>query len=143
MTFLESMAGYCSAIYIQRYVPKNNNGMGNNPGQCDPSNPAHGSSCETQEDIELRGNGRYVALEPEMIFPPGHNRDSLSVQPTDFILNPGERVNFILAVDKNCSLEGRWDVPAKKKATNTMTTYVMRLWRLPTTLLRCKKVHIS
>jgi len=114
VTFLESMAGYCSAIYIQRFVPKNNNGMGNNPGRCDPSNPAHGSSCETQEDIELRGNRRYVALEPEMIFPPGHYRDNLSAQPTNLILNPGERVNFILAVDKDCSLRGRWNVPAKK-----------------------------
>ncbi len=112
VTFLESVAGYCSAIYLQRYVPRNNNGMGNNPGGCDPSNPAHGSSCETQEDIELRGNDRYVALEPELIFPPGHNRDNASATST-VVLNPGERANFILAVDKDCSLRGRTDVLAR------------------------------
>jgi len=115
VTFLESMAGYCSAIYLQRFVPKNNNGMGNNLGGCDPSNPAHGSSCETQEDIELRGNGngKYVALEPELVFPAGHNRDNASMT-TTIVLNPGERANFILAVDKDCSLQGHTDVPAKK-----------------------------
>ncbi len=112
VTFLESVAGYCSAIYLQRYVPKNNNGMGNNPGGCDPSNPAHGSSCEIQEDIELHGNNRYVALEPEMIFPPGNNRDNASAT-TTIVLNPGERANFILAVDKDCSMRGRTDIPAK------------------------------
>lgn len=118
VTFLESMAGYCSAIYLQRYVPRNNNGMGNNLGGCDPSNPAHGSSCESQEDIELRGNDRYVALEPEMVFPPGNRRDNASVV-TTLVLNPGERANFVLAVDKDCSLRGRTDVPAKVKQGNT------------------------
>lgn len=119
VTFLESVAGYCSAIYLQRYVPRNNNGMGNNPGRCDPSNPAHGGSCEMQEDIELRGNDRYVALEPEMIFPPGKNRDNASAINT-ITLNPGERANFILAVDKDCSLRGRQDVPAKVRQGRTV-----------------------
>ena len=114
VTFLESVAGYCSAIYLQRFVPKNNNGMGNNPGKCDPSNPAHGSSCETQEDIELRGNTRYVALDPVMIFPSGHNRDNASAT-SDLILNPGERINFILAVDKKCDYQGRTDIPLEIK----------------------------
>ncbi len=110
VTFLESMAGYCSAIYIQRFVPKNNNGMGNNPGQCDPSNPAHGSSCENQQDIELRGNGngKYIALEPELVFAPGNNRDGAEALYST-VLNPGERVNFILAVDADFNCERRGD----------------------------------
>ncbi|ACY47462.1 hypothetical protein [Rhodothermus marinus] len=110
VTFLESMAGYCSAIYIQRFVPKNNNGMGNNPDQCDPSNPAHGSSCETQEDIELHGNGngKYIALEPELVFAPGNNRDGGEALYST-VLNPGERANFILAVDADFNCERRGD----------------------------------
>lgn len=110
VTFLESMAGYCSAIYIQRFVPRNNNGMGNNPGQCDPSNPAHGSSCENQQDIELRGNGngKYIALEPELVFAPGNNRDGAEALYST-VLNPGERVNFILAVDADFNCERRGD----------------------------------
>ncbi len=110
VTFLESMAGYCSAIYIQRFVPKNNNGMGNNPGQCDPSNPALGNSCENQQDIELRGNGngKYIALEPELVFAPGNNRDGAEALYST-VLNPGERVNFILAVDADFNCERRGD----------------------------------
>lgn len=99
VTFLESMTGCCIAIYLQRYVPKNNNGMGNNLGGCDPSNPAHGSSCDIQQDIELKGNGKgkYIALEPELIFAPGNNRDGEQTQ-VSTILNPGERANIIFAV---------------------------------------------
>ncbi len=110
VTFLESMAGYCSAIYIQRFVPRNNNGMGNNLGGCDPSNPALGSSCENQQDIELRGNGngKYIALKPELVFAPGNNRDGAEALYTT-VLNPGERVNFILAVDADFYCERRGD----------------------------------
>ncbi|SHK16661.1 hypothetical protein [Rhodothermus profundi] len=110
VTFLESMAGYCSAIYLQRFVPRNNNGMGNNLGGCDPSNPALGGSCSNQRDVELRGNGngRYIALEPELVFAPGNNRDGAEALYST-VLNPGERVNFILAVDADFNCERRGD----------------------------------
>ncbi len=74
--FLESMAGYCSAIYLQRYVP--------------------------------RPDGSYEALEPELVFAPGNNRDGAEALHTT-TLNPGERANFILAVDADNQCERRGD----------------------------------
>ena len=47
--FIESMAGYCSAIYLQRMVPKSNNGHGNNLDGVDSSNP--GGSKSGQDAI--------------------------------------------------------------------------------------------
>ena len=82
--FLESMAGYCSAVYVQRLVP------------------------------HTSGNGdiSYTESTPEMVFSPGNNRDGDTVQPSDIILEAGERVNFILAVDAdfNCEKRGRTDL---------------------------------
>lgn len=77
--FIESMAGYCSAIFVERLVP---------------------STGPTGDKI-------YTASTPEMVFTPGNNRDGDSVQPSDIILNAGERVNFILAVDADMSCEKR------------------------------------
>ncbi|MDQ7039523.1 MAG: hypothetical protein Q9M35_01100 [Rhodothermus sp.] len=89
VTFLESMAGYCSAIYLQRYVP--------------------------------REDGTYDAQEPELVFAP-QNRHGADGTPSErlfeTVLNPGERANFILAVDKDCSLRGRTDVPARERVGN-------------------------
>lgn len=78
MTFLESMAGYCSAVYVQRLSP-----------------------------VTVAGVTTYSADTPELAFVPGNNRDGDSVQPADFVLQPGERVNFILAVDADFSCEDR------------------------------------
>ena len=89
VAFLESMAGYCSAIYLQRYVP--------------------------------REDGTYEAQEPELVFAP-QNRHGDGGTPSErlyeTVLNPGERANFILAVDKDCSLRGRTDVPAREWVGN-------------------------
>ena len=80
LTFLESMAGYCSAIYVQRLTP-----------------------------VTVAGVTTYTPGVPELAFVPGNNRDGDSVSPADFILQPGQRVNFILAVDADFSCERRGD----------------------------------
>ncbi|WP_251964396.1 hypothetical protein [Salinibacter ruber] len=72
VTFEQSRAGYCSAVYLKRVKP--------------------GTKPKNQPD-------------PEMVFPPGNNRndDASSYEKT---IESGTRLNFILAVDKNCSHEG-------------------------------------
>ncbi|WP_263791895.1 hypothetical protein [Salinibacter sp.] len=72
VTFEQSMAGYCSAIYLKRVKP--------------------GTKPENQPD-------------PEMVFPPGNNRNDASSS-YEKTIESGTRLNFILAVDKNCSHEG-------------------------------------
>jgi len=88
--FIESMAGYCSAVFLERYIP--------NKGQGQPA-----GSQVTDDD-------RYFVLTPEMIFDSGHNRpvSESRTTPADIILQPGTRMNFFIGVDKNCSQEGQW-----------------------------------
>jgi hypothetical protein len=78
--FIESMAGYCSAIYVQRLSPV----------------------------VDGLGDISYTENVPEMVFSPGNNRDGETVQPADIIVEAGERVNFIMAVDAdfNCNKRG-------------------------------------
>ncbi len=86
--FLESMAGYCSAIFLQQFVP--------NTGQPQPA----GS--------QLTDDERYWIMTPDMVFESGHNRpesDSRTT-PQDIILEPGTRMNFFIGVDRDCSEEG-------------------------------------
>ncbi|MEM1128849.1 MAG: hypothetical protein AAGI71_19555, partial [Bacteroidota bacterium] len=82
--FIESQAGWCSAIYMQRFEP--------NTGQ--PSNNTSGHGQTTDD---------YVAMEPELVFAAGKNRDGAAASHTA-VLKPGTLLNFVLAVDKNCSL---------------------------------------
>jgi len=72
VTFEQSMAGYCSAVYLKRVTP--------------------GTKPKNQPD-------------PEMVFPPGNNRNDASSS-YDKTIESGTRLNFILAVDKDCSHEG-------------------------------------
>ncbi|WP_263786609.1 hypothetical protein [Salinibacter grassmerensis] len=72
VTFEQSMAGYCSAVYLKRVKP--------------------GTKPKNQPD-------------PEMVFPPGNNRNDASSS-YEKTIESGTRLNFILAVDKNCSHEG-------------------------------------
>lgn len=129
--FKESMAGYCSAIYLQRFVPHgngghDNNGHGNNKDGIDSSNP--GKSKEDEEDTdwdndgeieddEMRpgqsGNGqgagtKYKKLTPELVFAPGNNRDGVTTT-FEKVLTSGTRLNFILAVDADYTCEARGD----------------------------------
>lgn len=73
VTFEQSMAGYCSAVYLKRVIP--------------------GTKPEEQPD-------------PEMIFPPGNDRNDATAS-YDKTIQSGTRLNFILAVDKDCSHEGQ------------------------------------
>lgn len=73
VTFLESMAGYCSAIYLERILP----------------------------DVP-----RWEQPEPELIFAPGNNRDGAAAH-YSATLEPGTRMNFILAVDADYNCEKR------------------------------------
>ena len=73
VTFEQSMAGYCSAVYLKRVIP--------------------GTKPEEQPD-------------PEMIFPPGNDRNDATAS-YDETIQSGTRLNFILAVDKDCSHEGQ------------------------------------
>ncbi len=121
--FLDSMAGYCSAVFLERMVPEDevdtsmmvchkgkqtkvlNNpsaltahlGHGDTPGFC----PA-----DLVEDLEVK----YVRLEPEMIFDSGRWRamSESRTSPADKVLAPGTLINFFIGVDKNCSEQGKW-----------------------------------
>lgn len=114
--FKESMAGYCSAIFLQRLVPKDNNGHGNNEDGVDSSNPGKSKEgedtlCEdgTYCDDEMHtgnGNGKFWKLNPELVFVPGNDRDGAETHFED-IIYPGTRLNFILAVDADNSCEAR------------------------------------
>lgn len=77
LQFIESMAGYCSAVYLQRILPN--------------------TEPEDQPD-------------PEMIFAPNNRRaqdeDRESTATYDETIQTGTKLNFILAVDKNCSERG-------------------------------------
>ncbi|MCS4087680.1 hypothetical protein GGQ10_002512 [Salinibacter ruber] len=72
VTFEQSMAGYCSAVYLKRVKP--------------------GTKPKNQPD-------------PEMVFPPGNDRND-AASSYEKTIESGTRLNFILAVDKNCSHEG-------------------------------------
>jgi len=74
--FIKSIAGYCSAIFLQRYVP-----------------------------IDAENGTSYQALDPEMLFVAGHNRDGEGMEYKSIELQPGERLNFILGVNQSCSLK--------------------------------------
>lgn len=114
--FIESMAGYCSAVYLQRFVPsgKSNNGNGNNCDGVDSSNPGNGPKhdhdTDPSVDDECRGggNGSYRALDPELVFAPGNNRNG-SQTTFEKTIEPGTRLNFILAVDKDYTCERKGD----------------------------------
>ncbi|MCS4171228.1 hypothetical protein GGQ05_002708 [Salinibacter ruber] len=72
VSFEQSMAGYCSAVYLKRVKP--------------------GTKPKNQPD-------------PEMVFPPGNDRND-AASSYEKTIESGTRLNFILAVDKNCSHEG-------------------------------------
>lgn len=113
VTFVESMAGYCSAIFLQRIIPKGNNGHGNNEDGCDMSNPGSQQCDDTDPTVDDEngngnGNGAWTYLEPELIFAPGNNRDGAAAN-YETVLQPGTMMNFILAVDADFNCEKRDD----------------------------------
>lgn len=112
VTFTESMAGYCSAVYLQRYIPKNNNGHGNNEDGVDASNPGNSKTGEdsdpTVDDETKSSPGQFRKLEPELVFAPGNNRNGAEAN-FEEVIAPGTRLNFILAVDADYSCESEGD----------------------------------
>jgi hypothetical protein len=84
------MAGYCSAVYLQQYIP---------------ITPDDSASAVTGV---VSGDGDWFIKDPEMIFASGHNRDGHATTPADVVLNPGTRMNFFIGVDKDCSEEDQW-----------------------------------
>jgi hypothetical protein len=105
LEFLESMAGYCSAIFLQRFIP--------NKGQGTPTLNKVDADGKPIKDgpVVMSDDDRYYIMSPEMILNSGHNRegDELRVTPDDIILAPQTRVNFFIGVDKDCSEEGLWE----------------------------------
>ncbi len=124
--FIDSQAGYCSAIYLQRFVPKTNNGHGNNCDGVDSSNPGNApfQSEDTNPNVDdecggggahpSNGNGNgsskgaFRELEPELVFAPGNDRNGVSTT-FEKTIQPGTRLNFILAVDADHTCEMRGD----------------------------------
>lgn len=106
ITFTESNAGYCSAIYLQRFI-KNNNGHGNNCDGVDSSNPGssmEGADSDSTYDDEC---GQFSETVPELVFAPGNDRTGTN-KTYSKVIPPGTRLNFIIAVDADysCELEG-------------------------------------
>ncbi len=108
--FIDSMAGYCSAIFLQRFVPKNNKGHGNN-ADGDDSDNASSDDEETYDDDEWanKKDGAapgYKAMDPELIFAPGNNRNGAQTM-FEQVIEPGTLLNFVLAVDADYTCEER------------------------------------
>ena len=105
LEFLESMAGYCSAIFLQRFIPNRGQGMPTlNKFDADGSPLPEGP-------VVMSDDEKYYIMSPEMILNSGHNREGeeLRVTPDNIVLTPQTRVNFFIGVDKDCSEEGIWE----------------------------------
>ncbi len=74
--FIDSRAGYCSAVYLERRLPTGIQ-AGADPNASDPE-------------------------PPEMIFTPGNNRNGQVSLVTKYIRG-GTQMNFFIGVDKDCS----------------------------------------
>ncbi|GMQ83014.1 MAG: hypothetical protein BMS9Abin05_2486 [Rhodothermia bacterium] len=105
LEFLESMAGYCSAVFLQRFIPNKGQGMPtlnkiDAVGNLLPNGP-----------VVMSDDTNYYIMSPEMIMNSGHNRQGteLRVSPDNIVLAPETRVNFFIGVDKDCSEQGLWE----------------------------------
>lgn len=86
--FLQSEAGYCSAVFLQQYIPI-----------------APGDSTGAITGV-VSADGAWFIKNPEMIFVSGHDRDGTTTTPADLLLDIGTRMNFFIGVDPDCSEEG-------------------------------------
>ena len=87
--FIDSMAGYCSSVYLQQNIPI-----------------AYGDSTSATTGT-VSADGKWFIKNPEMIFVAGHNRNGLDVEPADIVLDTGTRINFFIGVDPDCSEKGK------------------------------------
>lgn len=88
--FIDSMAGYCSAVYLQQFIP------------ISPGDSLFATTGVVSDD------GEWFIKDPDMIFTAGHDRNGTNTTPSDVILTPGTQMNFFIGVDTNCSEEGVW-----------------------------------
>ena len=105
--FLQSMAGYCSAVFMQRFLPyrgEKKPPMSGNYGNAEKKGYAYGKAVVSDDE-------KYWVMPPEMILNSGHNRTGAeaTATPPDLSLAPETRINFFIGVDKNCSEEGIWE----------------------------------
>ncbi|MCH8246011.1 MAG: hypothetical protein IH951_06350 [Bacteroidetes bacterium] len=119
--FLQSMAGYCSAVFLQRFIPNTGQKptMTGNFGKSSKSSKSKKNSMKGYAlgKMVLSDDEKYWILPPEMLFDSGHNRtgmDEIIATPADIVLSPNTRVNFFIGVDKNCSEEGVWEEKYKE-----------------------------
>lgn len=75
--FIDSMAGYCSAVYLVRTLP---------------------SGVDEDGETLLYGEPE----DPEMLFIPGNDRDGQTLSISKHVRG-GTRMNFFIGVDKDCS----------------------------------------
>jgi len=109
LEFLESMASYCSAIYLQRFIP--NKGQGT-PTIFKRSKSKKKKSKSNNGALVVKSDDeKYYIMPPEMLVASGHNRtgDDRVHMADDIVLAPDTRVNFFIGVDKDCSEEGVWE----------------------------------
>ena len=105
--FLQSDAGYCSAIYLEQAYRKGNQGGGNNLSGVDSKTEYN----DNPDEKKINGSKKLIALEPELIYSSGHYRTGNDVDALyEKELGAGTLMNFILAVDQGCDLQGQ-DVP--------------------------------
>ena len=99
--FIESQAGWCSAVYLQQFIEIP-------PGQ--DLGDVLGIPADSAATIagQISSDGLWFEKAPEMIFDSGHYRDGETVEPADIALATGTRMNFFIGVDQNCSEEGNW-----------------------------------
>ena len=88
--FDQSMAGYCSAVYIQQNIP---------------ISPGDSTGAVTGV---VSSDGNWFIKHPEMLFTSGHNRDGSSVEPANLVLDTGTQMNFFIGVDPSCKHKGDW-----------------------------------
>ncbi len=113
IVFKESMAGYCSAVYLQKLPPKPQDNV-NNGVDCGAIGKGGWKKGDIDKVIDDGKGGTLCSL-PEMIFAPGKNRDGSGGKAGkanwanyETVIPPGWRLNFILAVDADykCEREG-------------------------------------
>ena len=88
--FIMSEAGWCSAVFLQRYIPIE-----------------HVDVLSDTTGV-VSADGLWFEKYPEMIFDSGHYRNGETVEPSDIVLDTGTRMNFFIGVDKGCAHKGVW-----------------------------------
>lgn len=111
-----SMTNYCSAVFLQRIIPRGNSGHGNNEDGVDSSNEGGAPLEDSNPDYDDESghvpynSQAWITEAPEMVFESGRYRSASESTTTlqDLVLTPGTRLNFFIGVDRDCSEEGLW-----------------------------------